>query len=75
MGGVTGFSGSLRLFGQPVLSVQTGPRRFLDNDRADPHAAISWGYDVVDEGELRPNLQGVIMREKRLLNRDLNSLS
>ena len=38
VGGVMGFSGSLRLSG---TSVSMGPGRFLDKDRPEPHAAIS----------------------------------
>ena len=37
VGGVTGFPGSLRLSGTSVL---TGPGRFRDKDRPEPHAAI-----------------------------------
>ena len=37
VGGVTGFSGSLRLGSR---SVSTGPGRFLEKDRPEPHAAI-----------------------------------
>ena len=38
VGGVTGFPGSLRLSG---TSVSTGPGRFLDKDRPEPHAAMT----------------------------------
>ena len=60
VGGVMGFSGSLRLSG---TSVSMGPGRFLDKDRPEPHAAIS---SEVRGGELEaPCSRGERMDEVR----------